>query len=142
MTNRTANHIGFVGGIDGLIALTITVLIVRVSNHSLAALHQLSLLQIRFVDAAFGVSFVLAWQYCFSVLNLYDKFATIPSKMLATFKGASIMTVAVVIHLMISHPPDITIRIAFMGMASLFSFEIDPEAISDHLLDRLAPRAP
>jgi exopolysaccharide biosynthesis polyprenyl glycosylphosphotransferase len=142
MTDRTPNHIGLVVAIDGLIALTITVFIVRVSNHSLEWLHQLSLLQIRFVDAAFGVMFVLAWQYCFSVLNLYDKFATIPSKMVATFKGVSIMTVAVVIHLMIFHPPGITIRTAFIVMAALFCYEIDRVALSDHLLDRLAARDP
>jgi exopolysaccharide biosynthesis polyprenyl glycosylphosphotransferase len=138
---RTTNHIGL-AALDGLVALAITVSIVAVPHHPLDTLRHLSLFYVRFVDAAFGVSFVLAWQYCFSVLNLYDKFATIPSKMMATFKGVSLMTVAVVVHLMIFHPPGMTVRSAFLVMAALFCYEIDRTAISDHLLDRLAARDP
>src|SRR5258708_16820257 len=138
---RTTNHIGL-AALDGLVALAITVSIVAVPHHPLDTLRHLSLFYVRFVDAAFGVSFVLAWQYCLYVLNLYDKFATIPSKMMATFKGVSLMTVAVVVHLMIFHPPGMTVRTAFLVMAALFCYEIDRTAISDHLLDRLAARDP
>jgi exopolysaccharide biosynthesis polyprenyl glycosylphosphotransferase len=147
LTKRTPNHIGLVA-IDSLVALTITVFIVMAPHHPVAALHplaalrQLSPLRVRFVDAAFGVYFVLMWQYCFSVLNLYDKFATIPSKMKATFKGVAVMTLSVVLHLKIFHPPGLTMHSALFVMAALFCYQIDRTALSDHLLDRLAARDP
>jgi exopolysaccharide biosynthesis polyprenyl glycosylphosphotransferase len=62
--------------------------------------------------------------------------------MMATFKGVSLMTIAVVIHLMIFHPPGMPLRTALIVMAALFCYEIDRTAISDHLLDRLAARDP
>jgi exopolysaccharide biosynthesis polyprenyl glycosylphosphotransferase len=138
---QTSHHISLTA-IDGFIALAITVFIVMPANHSWLGLRHAFPPVVRMVDAAFGVAFIFAWQYSFSFLNLYDKFATIPSRMRAIFKGVSIMTIPIVLQLFFFHRHKLTLSMVLLIMASLFLYEMDRLSISAYLLDRLAARDP
>jgi lipopolysaccharide/colanic/teichoic acid biosynthesis glycosyltransferase len=127
---------------DGLIALAIVVLIVAPASSTWAALQHLPELRVRAVDAAFGLLFLFAWRSCFSILNLYDKFATIPSRMRATLKGVLVMMVPVVAYLAIFHRDLLTIHSVVVTTMFLFGYEINRVAFSGFLLDRLASRDP
>jgi exopolysaccharide biosynthesis polyprenyl glycosylphosphotransferase len=141
MTDRTPNHL-CIAAVDGAIALNITVLIVMSANHSFASILHANPAQVRFADAGFGVFFIFAWQYCFSVLNLYDKFATIPSKMMAILKGVITMTIPVIAYLILFHPSALKVRVAVLVVTALFSYEIGRVLFSERLLYMLAARNP
>ena len=94
------------------------------------------------VDCLFACLFVLAWRYCFTVLKLYDKFATVRSRMGAALKGVLVMVLPFFIFVYFEHPHLVTRRGIFFSVLALFCYEVNRISLSHYLLDRLAARNP
>ena len=141
MTKRTSRPLSF-HAVDAIFALGITVAGLMPGSHSVRALRQLFSARISMVDAVAGFCFIFIWHYCFSVLNLYDKFATIPSRVVATLQGVSIMMLPVVVYCRVFHPSALTLRGLIVTMICLFGYEINRVSFSVYLLDQIAARDP
>ena len=141
MIQRSSGNIGL-AALDGLVALIITVSAIIYSNYSLAGFHNITSRPISVFNAAFGLSFIVLWQYCFSVLNLYDRFATIPSRMAAILKGVLIMTFSVMVHLALFHPTLLRGRTVIWTVVTLFAYEVDRVGFRDMVVNWIAARNP
>lgn len=141
MIQRSTCNVGL-AALDGLVALIITISAIVYSNYSLAGFHGLTHRPINVVDAVFGLSFIVLWQYCFSVLQLYDRFATIPSRMVAILKGVLVMAVPVMFHLGFFHPHLLRFRTIVLTVAALFAFEVDRIGFRELLVSWIASRNP
>ena len=141
MTKRTSHPFCF-QAVDGLIALGITILGLWPGSHLLRTIAGISSARISVLDAAAAFGFLLLWHGCFSMLNLYDKFATIPSRILATLQGVSVMMIPVVVYYRIVHPGALSLRGLLLTMVALFLYEINRVSFSSYLLDRIAARDP
>ena len=130
------------GAIDGVIALGIVTFGFLPGSHMHHTVNGLLSSRMTIWDAAFGLCFIYLWRYCFILLKLYDKFATIPSRMLATLQGVAIMIVPAIAYYMVAHPHSLTIRSVILTFVGLYCYEIDRFAVSTYLLDRLAARDP
>jgi len=138
---QNLNRFSF-GATDGIIALGITTFTLLPGSHLHHAVGELLLSKVTVADSVFGLFFILMWRYCFSVLKLYDKFATISSRMAATLQGVLIMMLPTLAYYKIFHPNALTIRSAIITSLALFCYEINRFSFSVHLLDLLAARDP
>ena len=93
-------------------------------------------------DCIFGACFVVGWRYCFTVFSLYDKFATVRSRMGATLKAVIVMMLPFVIFLRLEHPNTITRRGVLFSLLALFCYEVNRISLASYLLDRVAARNP
>ena len=141
MTNRSPQRLGL-SALNGLIALGIVTWGILYADHRVDRLTSIFTANIRFVDAAFGIFFVLAWQYCFSVFNLYDKFANMQSRMLTILKAVVTMTLLLIGHLLLFHRNALNIRAVVIVTVALFAYEVDRVAFGDWFIDRIAARNP
>ena len=141
MIDRSSDHIGL-AALDGSMALALTVSAVMFSHLPVASFSHLSGLKISPADAAFGLLFVILWQYCFSILSLYDRFATLPSRMVAIFKGVIAMIIPVILYLACFHGPFLNFRTVVYIFACLFGYEINRIVLRDTVLDRISARNP
>ena len=139
---REVSKSGRLGAIDGLVALTIVILTVTPPHHLRADLRHLLSLQISMLDAILAVLFIFVWHYCFSLLKLYDKFATIPSRARAIVKGVLTMTVPVTIFLLSLHRSAFSVHNLLVMVAVLCLYEFVRISASVYLLDRMAARDP
>ena len=139
--DRSPDHIGL-AALDGAVALALTIGTITFSHHSFAGFSALAFERISIVDAVFGLTFIVLWQYCFSVLNLYDRFATLPSRMSAIFRGVITMIIPVIMHLTVFHRNLGDARTILYVFAILFGYEVDRIMLRDFVLDRLAARDP
>lgn len=139
MTSRPSKRTG-VGLIDGSFALGLAITAIAYAHHSVADLYRIASQRIRVSDALFCVAFIVCWQFCFSVLNLYDRFATLPSRMAAIFKGVVTMTIVALAHLIFFHRHLVDFRTAIYLFASLFVYEVDRIALRDIFIDRISAR--
>ena len=127
---------------DGFAALFIAAVISTRFGYPELGWEGLWSLRLTIVDCLFGFVFVLAWRYCFTVLKLYDKFATVRSRMGATLKGVLVMVLPFFVFLYFEHPHIITRRGIFFSVLALFCYEVNRISLSNYLLDRLAARNP
>ncbi len=139
--NRASDHIGM-AALDGSVALALTISAITFSHHSFAGFTNLGSQRISFIDAVFGLTFVVLWQYCFSVLNLYDRFATLPSRMSAILKGVLTMVTPVIIHLAVYHRQLVDTRTILYVFVVLFGYEVDRITLRDFVLDFISARNP
>ncbi len=124
--------------IDGVVALGI----VAACTAPQQSLHHLHQGVISLSDCVCWIAFILLWRYCFVVLNLYDKLATMPSRVWTTLKGVSLMLVPVAIYFAASHRSLLTARALFETYIALFSYELVRFFFTGYMLDRLAARDP
>lgn len=127
---------------DGIVALGITTVALYPGSYSIFAPTALLRSQITLSDAVFGLVFIVVWHLTFSFLKLYDKFATIPSRMLATLKGVAFMLLLLIAYCHIFHPEVLSTRAILETTAALFCYEINRVSLSVYLLDRIAARDP
>ncbi len=97
---------------------------------------------VRAVDALFGITFIFAWQYCFTVLHLYDRFAAIPSRIKAIGKGVGLMFLPLVLHLYFFHRPLLVFSRLVLVFTVLFLYQLSRYAIFAYVADRIAFRNP
>ena len=138
---RTIHRLGF-GTVDGIVALAILVFGLLPGRHLQHTVSELLASRITLGDCIFGLCFMFAWRYCFTLLNLYDKFATVPSRMRATLQGVIIMMLPALAYYKLFHPSMLTLRSVVITTAFLFAYEINRSAFNVHLFDRLAARDP
>ena len=138
---RTPQRLGY-GTFDGIVALTILTFGLAPGSHWHHTLREVVGLRLTLLDAMFGVFFMLGWRYCFTLLNLYDKFATVPSRTVAILKGLLVMMVPAVVYYRVEHPKASLPRSVVLTALLLFLYEINRSAFNVHLLDRLAARNP
>lgn len=136
---RTVPRLGF-GTADGVISLTLLVFGLRPGQHFQHTLGGLLAYKITLSDCLFGLGFMFAWRYCFMLLNLYDKFATVPSRMMATAKGVLIMMLPAIAFYKVFHPDLLTLRSVLSTALLLFVYEVNRSAFQVYLFDRLAAR--
>ncbi len=139
MTAQTKNHVSL-AALDGVISLTIAASILRPG-----LLHRLPWLftgHIRGYDALFGVTFILAWQYCFTVLHLYDRFAAVPSRLKAIAKGVGLMMVPLALHLYAFHRTLFTPGALLKVFTALFVYQLGRYALVGLLAERAGMRNP
>ncbi len=140
MIKRRSNHFSFYA-LDGVFALGITV--VGLMPHVFSGtLSQLTASKVTVVDAIAGLVFVFVWQYCFSLLSLYDKFATIPSRTAAMLQGISVVMVVVMTYCRFVHPSVLTWRALGTTVLALICYETLRITLSAYLLDWVASRDP
>lgn len=128
--------------LDSLTALAISYLVVTAPHRSIAEFLHPGTLDIRALDAAFGVIFAFGWQYCFTVLFVDDKLASLPSRLINAFQGVSLMTAPVVLELFVFHQRSASLRTVFFLLASLFAYEVICMTLGSYLLDRMSARNP
>lgn len=141
MIDRSSDHIGL-AALDASMALALTISAVVFAHFSFGGFANLGGWRISATDAAFGLLFVILWQYCFSILKLYDKFATLPSRMTAIFKGVIVMIIPVMLHLILFHRHLAHFRTALCLFAVLFGYEVYRSLLRDLIVDRIAARNP
>ena len=141
MIKSTSHRFSF-HALDGALAACITIYGMSPGGHSFGNLSRIVTSRMRTVDAIAGLVFIFAWHYCFSVLNLYDKFAMIPSRILATLQGVVIMMVPVVAYYGVFHPRSLRLHALVLTTLVLFLYELIRVAFSVYLLDRMAARDP
>lgn len=124
--------------IDGIVALGIVAACLS-PGHLLATLHRDT---ISIPDALYVALFMLAWRYCFSVLNLYDRLATMSSRIWTTFRGVFLMVLLICVDFLWFHPQLLTFRFLSLTFVSLFAYELARLFITGYVLDRLAARDP
>ncbi len=135
-----SNHFSFYA-LDGVFALGIT--IIGLMPHVFSGtLGQLTASKVTLADAIAGLAFVFLWQYCFSLLSLYDKFATIPSRTAAMLQGISIVMILVMTYCRFMHPSVLTWRALGTTVLALICYETLRITLSAYLLDWVAARDP
>src|SRR5882762_5066197 len=141
MLQHSSRHY-LISALDSAAALTISACAVLYAHHHITAAWTIPLSKIRFVDAAFGLSFVFGWQYCLSIMDLYNKFAVLRSKMLTILKAVGIMLIPLVLHLRFFHPNLLSVRGIVIAGVALFCFEVDRVTLFEGMLDYVASRDP
>ena len=127
--------------IDGVIALGI-VLLCLLPHRDLLKMHPLDKGVISIADGAFAIAFLILWRYCFNLFNLYNKIATMPSRMVATFKAVAVMMVPIMLFMGMFHRSLATRHGFIVTFLMLFAYEVDRLFITGYLLDQLAARDP
>jgi exopolysaccharide biosynthesis polyprenyl glycosylphosphotransferase len=127
--------------IDSVTALAVAVVVTLYANHELGKIPS-ALTKINFIDAAFGLFFVGCWQYCLTVMCLYDRFAVLPSKMTTILKAVVVMQVPLILHFMLFHQHLLNFRTVSLVAVALFCFEVDRVLVVERIVDRLAARDP
>ena len=128
--------------LDATCALGILTFCLLPGSHLHHTLSELYSYRLTILDVMFALTFVAGWGYCFHTLKLYDTFATVKSRMVATLKGVVIMTIVGLFYYAIVHPGVIVERSVIETVAALFTYEVNRLALSVYLLDRLAARDP
>lgn len=141
MLQQSSRHY-LISALDSAAALAICIFAILYGHHNLHAISSLPLSRIRFVDAAFGMSFAFGWQYCLSIMDLYNKFAVLRSKMLTILKAVGIMMVPLLLHLRFFHADFLSVRGIVIAAVALFCFEVDRVTFFEGMLDHLASRDP
>ena len=137
----TTRRMGF-GSLDGVIALGIIAFGFLPGSHLHHTMKELLSARLTLIDMVFGISFIYLWRYCFTLLKLYDKFATIPSRMITTGQGVVMMILPAIAFYSLAHPHTLTVRAVIITSVTLYCWEINRAALSAHALDRLAARDP
>ncbi len=140
MIRPRSNHFSFYA-LDGVFALGITVIGLMPHVFS-GTLGQLTGSRVTLVDAIAGLLFIFVWQYCFSLLCLYDKFATIPSRTAAMLQGISVVMILVMTYCRVMHPSVLTWRALMVTVVALICYETLRITLSAYLLDWVAARDP
>ena len=138
---RTTHRLGY-GILDGITALGIVVFGLVPGGHLHHSFNQLVMTQLTPLDAFCGIAFMFAWRYCFILLKLYDKFAAVPSRLIATFKGVVIMMLPALAYYKVFHPLRLTERSVILTTLCLLIYEINRSVFQVYLLDQLAARNP
>ena len=138
---KKENHVSL-AALDGVVSLLLAVFLLK---PSFVSPHHLFIVfgnNVRAVDALFGVSFIFAWQYCFTVLHLYDPFAAIPSRFSAIGKGAGLMLLPLAAHLYFIHHGLFTWHALLRIFLVWFAYQLGRYAIFGYIADRIALRNP
>ncbi len=134
-------RLGF-GALDGVVAFGILAFGFLPGSHLHHTLGEFRLARLTLADVVFSISYIYMWRYCFVMLKLYDKFATISSRMLATLQGVTLMIIPALAYYHVCHPHTVTRRSAIITFMALYCYEINRTSFSAQLLDRLAARDP
>ena len=126
---------------DGLAALAI-ILVIMLHAHGFPLSPHLFHARIDLVDAVFGVCFALSWYQCFALLHLYDRFATVPSRLLATAKGVLLMMVPLALYFSIAHSGALSFKTFVLAAVALCAYGTLRIFVSVYLVDLLAARDP
>lgn len=105
-------------------------------------LGQLGAVKVSLIDALAGLAFILFWHYCFSLLSLYDKFATVPSRTAAMLQGVTIVMVPVMAYCRLMHPSVLTWHSLGVTVLALICYETFRITLSAYLLDWMAAQDP
>jgi exopolysaccharide biosynthesis polyprenyl glycosylphosphotransferase len=138
---KVTRRLGF-GAIDGVVGLAILAFGFLPGSHLHHSLGELKAVRLTLADMAFGLGFIYLWRCCFIFLKLYDRFATIPSRMIATLQGITIVMIPAVAYYEVWHPHTITLRSVVVTFLGLYCYEINRASFSAQFLDRLAARDP
>lgn len=138
---KATRRLGF-GAIDGIIALAIVAFGFSPGSHLHHTISELVTARITLLDMAFGIAFIYGWRYCFILLKLYDKFATVSSRILTTFQAVTIMLLLAVVYYKVEHAQVVTHRAIVLTFLALYCYEINRSALSAYFLDLLAARDP
>jgi len=141
MVHQSSRHY-LVSALDSVAALALSVSAIMYAHHRLSFVEIIPLSRVRLVDVAFSLSFAFGWQYCLSVMDLYNKFAVMRSKMITILKAVAIMVVPLTLHLMFFHPTLLSFKAIVIVSVALFCFEIDRVTILEGILDLIASRDP
>ncbi len=140
MVKRQERVLG--GALDGVIALCLVILTSVSDRRFFAVAGHAYSSSVRAIDAIFAFVFVLTWRYCFSVLKLHNKSATIPSRLIAILNGVVLMTAPAIVFFAVVHHRPVTLGWVGSVLAALFCYEIARVAINTSLLDAIAARDP
>jgi exopolysaccharide biosynthesis polyprenyl glycosylphosphotransferase len=138
---QTTRRLG-VGAIDGIFALGIVAFGFLPGSHLHHSRGELLSARVTLPDVLFSIGFIYLWRYCFSLLKLYDKFATISSRMLTTLKGVALMIIVAILYYRVAHPHILTLRAVIVTFLALYCYEINRASFSSQFLDRIAARDP
>ena len=141
MTNRTRDPFS-ISLIDGVIALCITTAGMCGLGAFRYAVHHFRTLTLRAEDCAAALVFLFAWQYCFYVLKLYDKSATIPSRLVAACKGVLLLILPIFLYFSRVRRNHFTVGSVLGTFLALYFYEIARLLVSSYFLDRIAARDP
>ncbi len=128
--------------VDSLIALALTVSCLIPFDHLKHDLGNVLNADVALPDAMFCVAFIMGWGYCFGVLKLYDRFATIPSRMTAVIKGVCVVTVPTIAYIVYVHADTVRPSKFVLLVAVLCSYEFLRILFTDFVFNRLASRDP
>ena len=106
------------------------------------ALRHFRTFKFRAEDCIAALVFLFAWQYCFYVLKLYDKSATVQSRLLAAFKGVLLLFVPVFFYFSRIRRNHYTLASVLDTFLALYLYEIARLLVSSYFLDRVAARDP
>jgi exopolysaccharide biosynthesis polyprenyl glycosylphosphotransferase len=140
MFNKPSNSMTSL--IDSTIALTITVFSFLPLHRALAAAERFQAIRVTLSDALVGIGFIFAWHYCFSLLKLYDRSATLSSRTLGICKGVALIMPLIVIYLRLFHPGILRASSVASAALALLVYEMLRLAIYPALLERMASRDP
>ena len=141
MLKRNSQSSSF-DALDGVVALTIVVVWLTPTRFSFDTAISFFSTQIRIADAVYGLCFIFLWRYCFSILKLYDNYAKISSRIVATLQGVSIMILPVLAYCRWLHPIILSSRAVALTLLLLFGYEINRVSIGLYLVRRMAARDP
>lgn len=127
---------------DGVIALCITTAgMCGLGSFSYAVRH-FGTFSLRAEDCVAALVFLFAWQYTFHVLKLYDKSATVPSRLLAALRGVGLLIIPVFLYFSLIRRNHYTLLGVLGTFLALYLYEISRLLVSSYLLDRMAARDP
>ncbi len=139
MTYRTREPFS-VSLLDGAIALCITTAgMCGLSTFSYALRH-FRTFTFRAEDCVAALVFLFAWQYCFYILKLYDKSATVQSRLMSAFKGVLLLIVPVFLYFSKIRRNHYTLASVLGTFLALYLYEIARLLVSSYFLDRMAAR--
>ena len=130
------------GSVDGVVALVIVAFGFLPGSHLHHTVRELTSGRLTLLDVAFAIGFIHLWRYCFVLLKLYDKFATISSRTITTAYGVGTMMIPALAYYKVTHPYSVTLRATIVTFLMLYCYEVNRVSLSAHLLDRLAARDP
>lgn len=128
--------------LDGVIATVILILGMMPSGSRVLLLKDFLLTSVGIVDALAAILFLLLWRYCFTLLKLYNKFATTQSRLLAIMQGIFLMMIPALLYYRIAHPNALRFRAVLLTVFALTIYEVARLALEVYLLDSLAAQDP
>ncbi len=128
--------------LDSFLALVVLVMAARVSVRSWGGVLEPLTTYLHTSDLLFAAAFTVTWQYCFASLRLYDRTATMPSRLSAISRGVGLMLIPVGIYGVSFRRDFISWRSGLYIPIALVVFEFGRLVMRDVMFDYLDQRDP
>jgi Bacterial sugar transferase/CoA-binding domain len=139
--NRAVEH-SSIKLMDAILAFITVLICLRPQLFAVLAMHSLGSIDLSVRDAIAVALFVFLWHWVFELLNAYNLFITVLSRVLAVLKGIVIVVIPALLYVRVFHPDWMTPFKPFAVVLGLFAFEFSRIFITYFLIGRFASRNP